>query len=62
MALLSKEARMEIRAIAERMTYVELSADNTFYDAFTAAMFLPHTEIDRFPSVKEIWERVEGGS
>jgi uncharacterized 2Fe-2S/4Fe-4S cluster protein (DUF4445 family) len=53
---------MEIRAIAERMTYVELSADNTFYDAFTAAMFLPHTEIDRFPSVKEIWERVEGGS
>jgi uncharacterized 2Fe-2S/4Fe-4S cluster protein (DUF4445 family) len=41
---------------------VELSADNTFYDAFTAAMFLPHTEIDRFPSVKEIWERVEGGS
>jgi uncharacterized 2Fe-2S/4Fe-4S cluster protein (DUF4445 family) len=62
MALLSKEARMEIRAIAERMTYVELSADNTFYDAFTAAMFLPHTEIDRCPSVKEIWERVEGGS
>jgi uncharacterized 2Fe-2S/4Fe-4S cluster protein (DUF4445 family) len=62
MALLSKEERMAIRAIAERMTYVELSADNTFYDAFTAAMFLPHTEIDRFPSVKEIWERVEGGN
>jgi uncharacterized 2Fe-2S/4Fe-4S cluster protein (DUF4445 family) len=62
LALLSKEARAQIRAIAERMTYVELSADNTFYDAFTAAMFLPHTEIDRFPSVKEIWERTNGVS
>jgi uncharacterized 2Fe-2S/4Fe-4S cluster protein (DUF4445 family) len=62
MALLSTDARMEIRAIAERMTYVELSADNTFYDAFTAAMFLPHTEIDRFPSVKEIWEQADSNT
>ena len=60
MALLSSDARTDIREIAERMTYVELSADNTFYDAFTAALFLPHTEIDRFPSVKEIWDRPEG--
>jgi uncharacterized 2Fe-2S/4Fe-4S cluster protein (DUF4445 family) len=44
------------------MTYVELSADNTFYDAFTAALFLPHTEIERFPSVKEIWEKANGAS
>ncbi len=42
------------------MTYLELSADNTFYDAFTAALFLPHTEIVRFPSVASIWEG-EGG-
>jgi uncharacterized 2Fe-2S/4Fe-4S cluster protein (DUF4445 family) len=62
LALLSMEARAQIQAIAERMTYVELSADNTFFDAFTAAMFLPHTEIDRFPSVKEIWERPNEGS
>jgi uncharacterized 2Fe-2S/4Fe-4S cluster protein (DUF4445 family) len=62
LALLSMEARAQIKAIAERMTYVELSADNTFFDAFTAAMFLPHTEIDRFPSVKEIWERPNEGS
>jgi uncharacterized 2Fe-2S/4Fe-4S cluster protein (DUF4445 family) len=62
MALLSTEARSLIRAAAERMTYVELSADNTFFDAFTAALFLPHTEISRFPSVAEIWERSTGGS
>ncbi|NIS81162.1 MAG: DUF4445 domain-containing protein [Anaerolineales bacterium] len=57
MALLSHQARSQIRDIAEKMTYVELSADNTFYDAFTAALFLPHTEIDRFPSVAEVWEQ-----
>jgi uncharacterized 2Fe-2S/4Fe-4S cluster protein (DUF4445 family) len=33
------------------MTYIELSADNTFYDAFTSAMFLPHTDLASFPSV-----------
>jgi len=57
LALLSQEARQRVKEIAERMTYVELSADNTFYDAFMAALFLPHTDIARFPSVAETWER-----
>jgi uncharacterized 2Fe-2S/4Fe-4S cluster protein (DUF4445 family) len=60
MALLSRTARQAIGGLAERMTYVELSADNAFYDAFTAALFLPHTEIRRFPSVAEVWERENG--
>jgi uncharacterized 2Fe-2S/4Fe-4S cluster protein (DUF4445 family) len=54
MALLSREARSQIKAIAEKMTYIELSADNTFYDAFTSALFLPHTEMSRFPTVAAI--------
>jgi uncharacterized 2Fe-2S/4Fe-4S cluster protein (DUF4445 family) len=57
LALISTEARRQIREIADSMTYIELSADNTFYEAFTAALFLPHTDIARFPSVAEIWER-----
>jgi uncharacterized 2Fe-2S/4Fe-4S cluster protein (DUF4445 family) len=61
MALLSFRSRQQIQEIAQMMTYVELSADNTFYDAFTAALFLPHTEIARFPSVAEIWDQHEGG-
>jgi len=60
MALLSREARAELSQIAGRMTYLELSADNAFYDSFTAALFLPHTEIARFPSVAEVWERQNG--
>ncbi len=51
LALLDWRNRDRIRDIASQMTYIELSADNTFYDAFMSAMFLPHTNIDSFPSV-----------
>jgi len=40
--------------IANKMTYLELSADNTFYDEFTKAMFLPHTDLTAFPSVAKL--------
>jgi len=59
MALLSREARSKIKAIAEKMTYIELSADNTFYDSFTSALFLPHTDMTKFPSVEAIWDNKE---
>ena len=52
LALLDRAARARITDIASRMTYIELSADNSFYDAFTSALFLPHTDIERFPSVQ----------
>jgi uncharacterized 2Fe-2S/4Fe-4S cluster protein (DUF4445 family) len=51
MALLNREIRAEVEKAANKMTYLELSADNTFYDQFTSALFLPHTDIERFPSV-----------
>jgi uncharacterized 2Fe-2S/4Fe-4S cluster protein (DUF4445 family) len=49
--LLSTSERERIQDIASRMTYIELSADNSFYDAFTSALFLPHTDASKFPSV-----------
>ena len=52
LALLDYKNRMEISEIASKMTYIELSADNRFFDAFTSAMFLPHTDMTLFPSVK----------
>ena len=52
-ALLDWRKRERITEIAKRMTYIELSADNTFYEAFTSALFLPHTDLSRFPSVAE---------
>ena len=51
MALLDWKKRQQISDIASRMTYIELSADNTFYEAFTSALFLPHTDMSKFPSV-----------
>jgi uncharacterized 2Fe-2S/4Fe-4S cluster protein (DUF4445 family) len=53
MALLSRRARAEIAEAARKLTYLELSADNSFYDQFTSALFLPHTDIGKFPSVQE---------
>jgi uncharacterized 2Fe-2S/4Fe-4S cluster protein (DUF4445 family) len=51
-ALLDWQARQRVAEIARKMTYLELSADNTFYDAFMSAMFLPHTDMNRFPTVE----------
>jgi uncharacterized 2Fe-2S/4Fe-4S cluster protein (DUF4445 family) len=52
LALLDHQARNQVEEIATRMTYIELSADNKFYDAFMSALFLPHTDLSRFPSVE----------
>ncbi|MBI3958091.1 MAG: DUF4445 domain-containing protein [Chloroflexi bacterium] len=54
LALLSREARQRIAAAAQQMTYLELSADNSFYENFISALFLPHTAMERFPSVAAV--------
>jgi uncharacterized 2Fe-2S/4Fe-4S cluster protein (DUF4445 family) len=51
-ALLCTDMRREVVEIARKMTYLELSADNTFMEEYTSALFLPHTDIEMFPSVK----------
>ena len=51
MALLSREMRQRVTEVGQMMTYLELSADNTFFDEFNAALFLPHTDESQFPSV-----------
>ena len=52
LALLDENIRQQIAEIAARMTYIELSSDNKFYDAFMSAVFLPHTDMSRFPTVE----------
>jgi uncharacterized 2Fe-2S/4Fe-4S cluster protein (DUF4445 family) len=51
LALLSRESRQRVIDIASMMTYLELSADNSFFEAFNAAQFLPHTDESQFPTV-----------
>jgi uncharacterized 2Fe-2S/4Fe-4S cluster protein (DUF4445 family) len=54
MALLSRHALARANTLARQMTYFELSVDPKFYDEFVAALFLPHTDMDLYPSVKRI--------
>jgi uncharacterized 2Fe-2S/4Fe-4S cluster protein (DUF4445 family) len=53
-SLVSRPKRREVIDIASMMTYLELSADNSFYDQFMSALFLPHTDISAFPSVMSV--------
>ncbi len=53
-ALVCPDLRREVVEIANKMTYLELSADNTFMDEFTSALFLPHTDTTQFPSVMRL--------
>ncbi len=55
-ALVSRPMRRELINVARKMTYLELSADNTFYDKFMSSLFLPHTDITAFPSVMKVLE------
>lgn len=52
LCLLSDKLRREAEEIASKMTYIELSVSRGFMDEYVSALFLPHTDINLFPSVK----------
>jgi uncharacterized 2Fe-2S/4Fe-4S cluster protein (DUF4445 family) len=54
---LSREMLAEERRVASMMTNFELSETPGFMNHYTAALFLPHTQMDLFPTVKE---RIQG--
>jgi uncharacterized 2Fe-2S/4Fe-4S cluster protein (DUF4445 family) len=54
MTLLSLDAQIEVRTIQERLTYIELNVNQEFMNHFSAAKFIPHTDIGIFPSVMKL--------
>lgn len=52
MTLLSADCREDALKISNKMTYVDFSSNNRFMDEFTSALFLPHTNVEDFPSLK----------
>lgn len=54
LALLSRDIREELKTVSRGMTYIDFSSSNQFFDEYNQAMFLPHTEINDFPSVKNL--------
>lgn len=51
---LSRRLREEAEEIAKKMTYLELSVSRSFMDEYISGLFIPHTNIDAFPSVKKL--------
>ena len=51
MVLISDEFRIKQIETAKRMTYMELSTDPSYMDQYTGALFLPHTDPNRFSNV-----------
>jgi uncharacterized 2Fe-2S/4Fe-4S cluster protein (DUF4445 family) len=61
MALLSDIYRKEARDITHNMTYIDFSSNPRFMDEFTSALFLPHTDMNSFPSVHPSATVLSGG-
>ncbi len=57
-ALLSGEYRQEAVTLCNSMTYIDFSSNRSYMDAFTSALFLPHTDLKKFPSVSSTTTRV----
>lgn len=58
LALLSRKAWEDAQELGRKMTYLELSTGNLFMEEFVSALFLPHTNLELFPSVVATEERL----
>ncbi len=59
--LMGREKFAKAAHLADSMTYYELSTDPGFMEEFTSACFLPHTNIEEFPSVRRLLEKGKKG-
>ncbi|MBI5102248.1 MAG: DUF4445 domain-containing protein [Nitrospirae bacterium] len=57
LCLMSAKMRKEAEEIAGRMTYVELSVSRGFMDEYMSALFLPHTDMNLFPTVRDLYKK-----
>jgi uncharacterized 2Fe-2S/4Fe-4S cluster protein (DUF4445 family) len=54
--MILKDCRLmdEIDAIRNSITYIELNVNQDFMNRFSAARFLPHTNLSLFPSINPV--------
>jgi uncharacterized 2Fe-2S/4Fe-4S cluster protein (DUF4445 family) len=52
MVVVSQDFRQRQLEVAQRMTYLELNTDPAYMEQYTGALFLPHTDPARFPTIK----------
>lgn len=53
MSSLTNRIRRDVVEVTRQMTNFELSETPSYMDNYVAALFLPHTDLDRFPKLKE---------
>jgi uncharacterized 2Fe-2S/4Fe-4S cluster protein (DUF4445 family) len=53
MALVSKEARKTTETLSKEIRYLELATAPEFGRELAEALFIPHRDLKRFPSVKK---------
>jgi uncharacterized 2Fe-2S/4Fe-4S cluster protein (DUF4445 family) len=54
MALLSMEVMDTADVISNKIRYLELAADPDFAREFAYAWYLPHKDLERFPSISSL--------
>jgi len=52
MSSLTNRIRQDVVSVTQKMTNFELSETPSYMDNYIAAMFLPHTEIEKFPRLQ----------
>ncbi len=55
MALISGKLRQKAASVSRKVEYVELASEPDFQSEFTSAMFFPHRDLKRFPSVRNLF-------
>jgi uncharacterized 2Fe-2S/4Fe-4S cluster protein (DUF4445 family) len=53
MSALTNKIRQDVVEVTGRMTNFELSETPSYMNNYVAAMFIPHTEIEKFPRLKQ---------
>ncbi len=53
-ALLKRSSMKEVEEICEKITYLEMNVRGDFMGQLTGALFLPHTDLSRFPTVRRL--------
>ncbi len=52
MSSLTNRIRQDVVEVTKKMTNFELSETPSYMDNYVAAMFIPHTDVDKFPRLK----------
>ena len=52
--LICDKNRDIVNEVSEKMTYIELNTEPRYMNEYTGALFLPHTDMNLFPSVKDL--------